>query len=168
MLRFSVLLLCLTGLTLAEDKKPPVGPVAAGMTYKGVFRTGTPNKRGVLKDPFVASFKLKFESIEGEAFEGIWSWDTKEVTKVKGRITRSGVITLRFTENIKGRSPAAFDGKAAGKVSKTKLQLRYVRPSGKRIGLAEAEIVEKKNQKSDNDETDKKGEKDRKDKKDKT
>ena len=124
----------------ANDKKPPVGPVREGMAYEGVFRSGEPDKQGVLRKPNIAKFKLDIKFIDGEAFEGTWTWDGKDITKVEGKITRGGVMTLRFTENIKGKSVATFDGQAAGKVSDKQLQLRYVRPSGNRVGLAEGKI----------------------------
>lgn len=143
MRRISVVLLLSFNASLsAADKKPPVGPVTEGMSFIGVFKSGTPGKGGVLRDPFVANFVLKFESLDGEAFEGTWTWDKKIVTKVEGKIKRNGEITLRYKANIKGKSPAAFDGQAIGKVSATNLALRYVRPSGNRIGLVQAETTD--------------------------
>jgi hypothetical protein len=140
MLRTFVLFLCFGASLHAADKKPPVGPVTEGMSFKGVFKTGTPGKRGVLRKPYVANFELKFVSVDGNAFEGTWTWDGKAVTKVKGKINRKGAITLWFTANIKGKSAAAFDGQATGKVNAETLVLRYVRPSGNRIGLAQGKV----------------------------
>ncbi len=137
MLRTFVLFLCFGASLHAADKKPPVGPVTEGMSFKGVFKTGTPGKGGVLRAPYVSNFELKFVSVDGDAFAGTWTWDGKAVTRVEGRINSRGAISLRFTANIKGKSAAAFDGRATGKVNAEMLVLRYVRPSGKRIGLAQ-------------------------------
>lgn len=146
MFRVAILLLLVLAVSLqGADKKPPVGPVTEGMVFSGVFKSGEPDKRGILKSPLVANFKLKITSIDGDAFEGTWTWDGKDVTKVDGKIAKNGAISLRYVANIKGKSPAAFDGQAAGKISATKLELRYIRPSGNRIGLAEAKVSESSN-----------------------
>ncbi len=144
MFRSSILLLCLTVSLHAADKSPPVGPVTEGMTFEGVFKSGKKDKFGILRDPYVSNFKLKFLSVDGEAFEGRWEWEDKKVTKVEGKIKKNGDIELRWTADIKGKSVAVFDAKAAGKVSATELKLHYNRPSAKRVGSAEAKVVDEK------------------------
>jgi hypothetical protein len=79
-------------------------------------------------------------SVDGEAFVGTWTWDGKDVTRVEGKVKQGGAITLRFTKDIKGKSPASFDGQAGGKVTDKSLLLRYVRPSATRIGLVEGKV----------------------------
>ena len=137
-----LLVVCLlAALAPANEKKPPAGPVVEGMVFEGVFKTGEPNRFGVLTKPYIVNFQLRIDSVDGEAFVGTWTWDDRDVTEVQGKVKKSGAMTMRFTKNIKGRQEAAFDGQAAGKVTAKTLQLRYVRPSANRIGLAEGKVT---------------------------
>lgn len=137
-----VALLVPEGWAQEKEKKPPVGPLKEGMVFEGTFKTGEPNKRGILVKPFVINFRLKIESVDGDTFVGRWTWEKKGITEVAGKVTRDGAIYLRYTKDIKGKAAPTFDGQAAGRVSATGLVMRYVRPSGRRIGLIEARVKE--------------------------
>lgn len=122
------------------DNKKPVGPLKEGMVFEGVFKSGPVNRYGRLTSVSISEFKLEIESVEGELYTGKWTWDGKSVTEVKGKVTKSGQIYLRYTKNLKGSSVASLDGEAAGKVTDKTIAMKFVRVSSNRIGLIEGKI----------------------------
>lgn len=124
---------------LSAQENAAAGPLAVGSNYVGTFKSGRRNKKGVLVEPVTHQFRLRIDTVDGEKFTGLWTWSEKESTEVAGTVNKNGLMDLKFVRNVKGKSPAAFDGRASGKVTDSTLSLRYARPSGGRIGIAEAE-----------------------------
>lgn len=121
-------------------KQPPPWTLKEGATYTGSYKSVEVDDKGKYKKPQNYTFTLQFETIKGDRFIGKWTWSERVITQVEGRFAKDGSIYMKFTKNLKGNSPSAFDGEASGKVGEKGISMKYLLPSGNRIGLIEGEV----------------------------